>query len=77
MNKKIQSIGMVSLLVILAVVAVTPNNVQAGSYDGYDLAMALLTDPSTYVSSQYWDRDTAGHRQTLVLSSRGNLISWG
>ena len=74
MNKKIQSIGMVSLLVILAVVAVTPNNVQAGSYDGYDLAMALLTDPSTYVSSQYWDRDTAGHRQTLVLSSRGNLI---
>src|SRR5512136_2171102 len=74
MNKKIQSIGIVSLLVILALVAVTPNNVQAGSYDGYDLAMALLADPSTYISSQYWDRDTAGHRQSMVLTSRGNLI---
>jgi uncharacterized repeat protein (TIGR01451 family) len=74
MNKKIQSIGVVSLLVTLAFLAVAPNTVQAGSYNGYDLAMALLANTSTYISSQYWDRDTVGHRQSLVLSSRGNLI---
>lgn len=74
MNKKIPTIGIVFLQVILAFVAITPNSVQAGSYDGYDLAVALLTDPSTLISSQYWDRDAAGHRQSLVLSSRGNLI---
>jgi uncharacterized repeat protein (TIGR01451 family) len=74
MNKKIPTIGIVFLQVILAFVAITPNTVQAGSYDGYDLAVALLADPSALISSQYWDRDAAGHRQSMVLSSRGNLI---
>ncbi len=74
MNKKIPTVGIVFLQVILAFIAISPNTVQAGSYDGYDLAMALLADPSTLVSSQYWDRDTAGHRQSIVLTSRGNLI---
>ena len=74
MNKKIPTVGIVSLLVILAFLAIAPNTVQAGSYDGNDLALAILADPSTLVSSQYWDRDTSGHRQSLVLASRGNLI---
>jgi len=74
MNKKIPTIGIVFLLVTLAFVAITPKSVQAGSYDGHDLAVALLADPSTLISSQYWDRDSAGHRQSTVLSSRGNLI---
>lgn len=74
MNKKIPTIGIVFLLVTLAFVAITPKTVQAGSYDGHDLAVALLADPSTLISSQYWDRDSAGHRQSTVLSSRGNLI---
>ncbi len=74
MNKKIQTIGVVSLLVILAFLAIGPNIVQAGSYDGNDLAIALLSDPTTLISSQYWDRDTVGHRQSMVLPSRGNLI---
>ena len=74
MNKKIPTIGIVFLQVILAFVAITPNTVQAGSYDGYDLAVALLADPLTLITSQYWDRDAAGHRQSMVLSSRGNLI---
>ncbi|HWR27935.1 MAG TPA: DUF11 domain-containing protein [Candidatus Thermoplasmatota archaeon] len=74
MNKKIPTVGIIFLQVILAFVAITPNSVQAGSYDGHDLAIAMLADPSTLISSQYWDRDTAGHRQSMVLSSRGNLI---
>lgn len=74
MNKKIQTIGVVSLLVILAFLAIGPNIVQAGSYDGNDLAIASLSDPTTLISSQYWDRDTVGHRQSMVLPSRGNLI---
>ena len=67
MNKKIPTIGMVMMLVFVAFVALSPISVQAGSYDGYDLAVALLADPSTLISSQYWDRDTAGHR--LVYGS--------
>jgi uncharacterized repeat protein (TIGR01451 family) len=77
MNKKIPTIGIVFLQVILAFVAITPKSVQAGSYDGHDLAVAMLADPSMLISSQYWDRDTAGHRQSAVLSSRGNLIPTG
>jgi len=74
MNKKIPTMGIVFLQVILAFVAMCPNSVQAGSYDGNDIAVAILSDPSTLISSSYWDRDTAGHRQSMVLSSRGNLI---
>jgi uncharacterized repeat protein (TIGR01451 family) len=74
MNKKISAIGITFQLVILAFVALGFEPVTAGSYDGNDLAVALLANLSTLISSQYWDRDTAGHRQSIVLSSRGNLI---
>ncbi|MBN1860517.1 MAG: choice-of-anchor L domain-containing protein [Candidatus Thermoplasmatota archaeon] len=72
--KKIPSIWIVSLLVILTYAVVTPEQVHAGSYDGYDLAVAILANQSTYISSQYWDRDAYGCRQSQVLTSRGNLI---
>jgi uncharacterized repeat protein (TIGR01451 family) len=74
MYKKITTIGITFLLVILVFVAISPEPVNAGSYDGYDLAVALLANQSTLISSQYWDRDTAGHRQAVALTSRGNLI---
>jgi uncharacterized repeat protein (TIGR01451 family) len=74
MSKKLPTIGVTLLLVILVFITITPEPVQAGSYDGHDLAVALLANQSTLISSQYWDRDTAGHRQSMVLSSRGNLI---
>jgi uncharacterized repeat protein (TIGR01451 family) len=74
MNKKITTIGITLLLVILAFVAISPEPVNAGSYDGHDLAVALLFNQSTLISSQYWDRDASGHRQSAVLPSRGNLI---
>ncbi|MCX6663613.1 MAG: hypothetical protein NTZ75_05130, partial [Euryarchaeota archaeon] len=74
MNKKITTIGITFLLVFLVFVAISPEPVNAGSYDGHDLAVALLANQSTLISSQYWDRDTGGHRQAVALASRGNLI---
>jgi uncharacterized repeat protein (TIGR01451 family) len=74
MNRKITAIGITVQLMILAFVALGFEPVTAGSYDGNDIALALLADPTTLISSQYWDRDTAGHRQAIVLSSRGNII---
>ena len=62
------------LLVILCVVASFPQQVKAGSYDGHDLAVAILANVSQLISSSYWDTDTVGHRQSLVASSRGSLI---
>jgi uncharacterized repeat protein (TIGR01451 family) len=46
----------------------------AGSYDGEDLALAILNNASTLVSSSYWDRDDAGYKQAIVLSSLGTII---
>ncbi len=74
MNKKINTIGITFLLVFLVFVAISPEPVNAGSYDGNDLAIALLENQSTLISSQYWDRDTGGHRQAVAIASRGNLI---
>ncbi|MBN1280422.1 MAG: choice-of-anchor L domain-containing protein [Candidatus Thermoplasmatota archaeon] len=74
MEKKLSTMGITFLLVSLSVIVLLPEPVNAGSYDGNDLAVALLVNSSTLISSSYWDRDTAGHRQAVALSSRGNLI---
>ena len=47
--------------------------VNAGSYDGEDLALAILGDPSTLIDSQYADTDQSGHRQAGVFSSLGTM----
>jgi len=47
--------------------------VKAGSYNGLDLALAILTDQSNLVDSSYEDADTEGHRQAIVLSSLGTM----
>ena len=39
MNKKLPTIGVTLLLVILVFVAISPEPVNAGSYDGHDLAV--------------------------------------
>ncbi len=53
---------------------IIPQNVIAGSYDGADLANAMLADPSTLVSSSYWDADGSGTRQGAVMSSLGTML---
>jgi uncharacterized repeat protein (TIGR01451 family) len=74
MKQQHAAIGITFLLVVLCVVGVLPERVKAGAYDGHDLAVAILSNTSTLVSSSYWDMDTAGHRESAVLSSRGTLL---
>jgi uncharacterized repeat protein (TIGR01451 family) len=74
MNKQWSAVGITFLLVVLCAVGIIPEPVKAGSYDGHDLAVAMLSNTSSLISSSYWDTDTAGHRQSAVVSSRGNLL---
>jgi uncharacterized repeat protein (TIGR01451 family) len=73
MTPSIRRTGALLILLCLSL-SILPLNVQAGSYSGHDLAVAMLTDPSVLISSSYWDRDTVGHRQSTVLTTRGALI---
>ena len=45
----------------------------AGSYNGQDLALAIIKNQSTLVSSSYTDTDQSGHRQAIILSSLGTM----
>ena len=58
-----------SVLILLAI-----DNVEAGSYNGTDIALAILHDPSTLISSYYEDSDpTNQFRQRAILDSLGIL----
>jgi uncharacterized repeat protein (TIGR01451 family) len=48
------------------------NQVKADVYDGEDLALAILTDPSYLISCSYDDTDQED-RQSIVLSSLGSI----
>ena len=54
-------------------IIIPSDNVEAGSYDGEDLALAILANESWLVSSYYTDTDQYGHRQATVLSSLGTM----
>lgn len=76
MNKRFYKIFVILLSVSIASSSffiMSSEKVEAGSYDGGDLALAILANSSTLVSSSYWDRDTYGHRQAIVLSSLGTM----
>jgi len=49
------------------------DQVSAGSYDGQDLALAILENSSSLIDSQYTDVDQSGHRQAGVFSSLGTM----
>jgi uncharacterized repeat protein (TIGR01451 family) len=51
---------------------IQPTIVKAGPNDGYDLAMAILADQTTYVSSSYYDLSKQDN-QGMVLFSLGNF----
>jgi len=74
MNKKIPALGITFFLVVLCFTVISPEPVNATSYNGHDLAVALLVNQSTLISSSYVDKDTAGHRMEAVVTSRGNLL---
>jgi len=69
-----KNIGMaiaIGLLLSTIVIVFPSEKVNAGTYDGEDLALAILANQSTLLSSTYTDRDSYGHRQATVLSSLG------
>jgi len=65
---------LISLLIFIFIVIGYSENAKAGSYDGKDLALAILVNESTLVSSSYTDADASGHRQGIVLSSLGTML---
>ena len=70
-RKNIGIFIVIGFLISTVFVIFPPESVKAGSYDGEDLALAILTNQSTLVSSSYTDYDQSGHRQAAVLSSLG------
>ena len=70
-GKNIEIIIAIGLLMSIIVVVFPSDRVNAGSYDGEDLALAILANQSTLISSSYTDTDLSGHRQATVLSSLG------
>ena len=72
-NKKSTIFVFVILFLAAINIVIIPTNVIAGSYDGLDLAEAILADPTTLIASNYFDRDKEGNRQATVLSNLGTL----
>ena len=52
---------------------ITSDKAYAGSYNGQDLALAILENQSTLIGSSYTDTDQSGHRQATILSSLGTM----
>ncbi|MCK4415841.1 MAG: hypothetical protein KAU84_01690, partial [Thermoplasmatales archaeon] len=73
-NKNLTIIVGIGVIVSLIFNISLLENVNAGSYDGTDLATAILANQSTLISSSYTDRDNEGHRQGDVLSSLGAIL---
>lgn len=75
MNKNIsKSIGViiVGFIIFSNLFIIYPaEKASAGSYDGEDLALAILQNDSWLIDSSYTDTDEYGHRQGIVLSSKG------
>jgi len=71
-----KNIGIILLLCILLsniFVIIPSEKVEAGSYNGEDLALAILANASWLIDSSYTDTDEEGHRQAIVLESLGIL----
>ena len=75
-NKICKNISIIiSFIMILAnIILILPSdNIRAGSYNGEDLAYAILANDSWLISSSYTDTDEYGHRQAAVLQTLGNI----
>jgi uncharacterized repeat protein (TIGR01451 family) len=64
----------VVFLAFLSIIIFTSEQAKADAYDGEDLALAILKDESTLLSSSYIDMDQSGHRQSGVFSSLGPIV---
>jgi len=64
----------IGCIISIAFIVLSSDSVIAGSYNGRDLALAILANQSTLVSSSYTDKDGDGTRQGIVLSSLGTMV---
>lgn len=62
------------IIISMVFIILSSERVNAGSYDGEDLALAILANQSTLVSSNYVDMDGEDCRQATVLSSLGTMV---
>ncbi len=74
MNRNIVIIIGIGILFSNIFIILPSEKVDAGSYDGQDLALAILSNDSWLVDSSYTDKDQSGHRQAIVLSSLGTML---
>jgi len=70
-NKNLLTIISIIFIIFFAFLIFPSEKAYAGSYDGEDLALAILENSSTLVSSSYTDIDRDGCRQKIILSSLG------
>jgi uncharacterized repeat protein (TIGR01451 family) len=75
--KNIRRIGciwmLVAMLCCMSFIIPMPK-VEAGTYNGLDLANAILQNTSWLISSSYTDMDASGHRQAGVFSALGTRL---
>jgi len=75
-SKSFKSIIIVISLVLISFfsfIVIKSETASAASYNGEDLAQAILADESTLVSCSYTDTDPIGNRQAAVLTSFGGF----
>ena len=75
MNMKKISTYMMLVFVISITVILLSEHTCAGSYDGEDLALAIVNDPSLLVDSSYEDTDYYGTRLAGVFTSFGDMVA--
>ncbi|MEM4257534.1 MAG: choice-of-anchor L domain-containing protein [Candidatus Thermoplasmatota archaeon] len=72
MIKKIPHVLLLMICMLVIVHSMMPlKTVHAGTYNGADLAAAILVDPATLISSSYTDTDSSGTRQACVSTGLG------
>jgi uncharacterized repeat protein (TIGR01451 family) len=62
-----------TISILLSLIVFTSSPTFAGSYDGEDLALAILQNSSLLIDSSYIDKDAYGTRLSGVFTSLGSL----
>ncbi len=70
---KIFLIILLSLMIIITI-PIKIDLVKAGSYNGLDLAQAILVNQSVLIESSYSDMDDIDNRQGKALTARGTMV---
>ncbi len=64
-------IGFILILTFFIFMVFNADMVRAESYNGQDLAIAILQNETSLINTTYIDSDQSGNRQAIVLSSLG------